>query len=167
MRTDIDKIKQDILNHFKERNVGAGHVLSPRWLPFFYLPQLTPTERKAVRPAIEELINEGLLQRVPRSLQLTAKGGDLLYPDEGMAPKDVVKQGILKQFKDMRAKENQVVPSLWLSTLYFSSLNPKQRAVYQEAIKEMIKDGIVALEWNTIKITGKGTEIIYQGNETC
>jgi len=120
-----------------------------------------------VRPAIEELINEGLLQRVHRSLKLTAKGGDLLYPDEEMSPKDVVKQGILKQFKDMRAKENQVVPSLWLSTLYFSSLNPKQRAVYQEAIKEMIKDGIVAMEWNTIKITGKGTKIIYQGNETC
>ncbi|GEM_PF-685461 len=167
MRTEIEKIKQDILNHFKERNMGANQVLSPYWLPSVYLPQLTPAERQAVRPAIEELVNDGLLQRVQRSLKLTVKGGDLLYPDMGMAPKDVVKQGILKQFQEMGAKENQVVPSLWLSTLYFSSLNPKQRAVYQEAIKEMIDDGIVALDWDTIKITGKGTEIIYQGGGIC
>jgi hypothetical protein len=30
MRTEIDKVKQDILNRFKELNEGANHVLSPR-----------------------------------------------------------------------------------------------------------------------------------------
>jgi predicted transcriptional regulator len=132
-----------------------------------YLPKLTPAERKAVRPAIEELINEGLLQRVHRSLKLTAKGGDLLYPDVGMAPKEKVKQGILKQFKELGAKENQIMSSWWLSFLYFPTLNPKQRAVFQEAIKEMSDDGIVALWRNTIKLTFKGEKIIYQGGETC
>ncbi len=161
MSKEIEKIKSDILNKFIELNAGVNHTIPPRWFNLHYYPLLNSTEKNVFEKAIEELIEEGIIASVQDSIMLTEKGVDKIYPDKKGTPKEKVKNDILKKFKDVKAKENHVIPGRWLSLLYFPSLNPKEKKVFDEAIDELIKEEIVMPAYDTIKLTKKGVNTIY------
>ncbi|MCP4347178.1 MAG: hypothetical protein GY795_16830 [Desulfobacterales bacterium] len=161
MNSELYKIKNDILNKFRELNAGENHVIPPRWLGLFYFPTLNPKEKEVFEKAIEELINEKLIVPVNDTIKLTKKGVDKIYPDYETSPKEKIKNDILDKFREIKAGENHVIPPRWLGLIYFPTLNPKEKMVFDETIEELITDGIVLSARDTIKLTPKGVKEIY------
>jgi len=147
------------LNKFKELNLGENHILHPKWLNLIYYPALNPKEQKVFKEAIESLINDGLAEPVQDSVKLTGKGADRIYPGEN--PKKKVKDDILKKFKELNAHENHAIPPRWLSLIYYPTLNPKEKKVFEEAIEDLINEEIVMPSRDTVKLTKKGVDMIY------
>lgn len=158
----IQQIKQDILNKFKQDKGGVGHVLPNVWLEHIYLPQLSNHKRQCFPQALAELQAEGLLWRNTLKLKLTKKGLDHLYPNTGVSPKRKVKEDILHRFQEMAAKANQELPFSWLAFTYYPNLNPKQRAVFKTAVRELVKEGVAEPYRDTIKLTTLGEHKIYR-----
>jgi len=154
-----NKIKKDILDKFKELNAGENHVIPSKWLKLIYYPSLNPKEKESFKEGIEGLINDGLIASVQDTIKLTKKGADKIYPGEN--PKEKVKDDILNKFREINAGENHVIPSRWLSLIYYPTLNPKEKKVFEEAIEELINEEIVLPSRDTIKLTKKGFDRIY------
>ncbi len=161
MSKETEKIKKDILNKFIQLNAGANHTIPPRWFNLHYYPLLNPKEKDVFDEAIKELISEGFVSSVQNTVMLTEKGADNIYPDIKGTPKEKVKNDILKKFKELNARENHVISGRWLSLIFFPSLKPKEKNVFDEAIDELIKEEIVMPARNTIKLTKKGVDTIY------
>ncbi len=161
MISEIDKMKDNILNKFKELNAGENHVIPPRWFSLVYIPALNPKEKEAVNKAIEELVNEELIALVNEAIKLTKKGADKIYPDGEESPNEKIKNDIMNKFKELDAGENHIIPARWLSLIYFPTLNPKEQMVFEESIEELITDEIVLPARDTIKLTKKGVKTIY------
>jgi hypothetical protein len=157
----IKQIKQDILNKFKKDSSGAGHALPKVWVEQIYLSQLAEPKRQAFPAAVAELQQEGLIWRNTDRLKLTKKGVDTLFPNNGVSPKRKVRNDILEKFKTMGAKANQPLPFKWAGFTYYPTLNPKQRAVFQQVIQELVNDGLAEFHWDTIKLTALGERQIY------
>jgi len=81
--------------------------------------------------------------------------------------KDNIKDGILNKFKEINAKENDVLPPRWVKLHFFPSLNPKEKDVFNDAVKELIKEGIIVVlknnngNFDNFKLTKKGLDKIY------
>jgi hypothetical protein len=157
----IKQIKQDILNKFKKDSSGVGDVLPKVWVEQIYLSQLAEPKRQAFPAAVAELQQEGLIWRNTDKLKLTKKGVDTLFPNNGVSPKKKVKDGILEQFKTRGLKANQQLPFGWLGFDYYPTLNPKQRAVFQQVIQELINDGWAEFNWDAFRLTALGERQIY------
>ncbi len=160
MTSEINKIKDNILSNFKELNAGENHIIPQRWLKLIYFPSLNPKEKKAFDEAIEELVNEELIALFNNTIKLTEKGADKIYPDCGKSPNEKIKNDILHKFKELNAGENHIIPPRWLSLIYFPTLNPKEKRVFEETIEELITDEIVLPARDTIKLTKKGVDAI-------
>jgi len=149
------------LNKFKKDGGGVGDVLPKVWVEQIYFSQLEEPKRQSFPAAVAELQQEGILWRNTDKLKITRKGIDKLYPNNGVSPKKKVKDDILEHFKAMGAKANQPLPFEWSGFTYYPTLNPKQRAVFQQVIQELVNEGLAEFHWDTIKLTTLGERHIY------
>lgn len=86
----------------------------------------------------------------------------------GGDPKERVKEGILNKFRETKVGENGILPPNWLCGPYYSSLDYEENRVFSDAIKELVKSGIVEIidhdsatgNFN-LRPTKKGVEVIY------
>jgi hypothetical protein len=77
------------------------------------------------------------------------------------SPKDKIKGDILSQFKAENADVGHTLPPNWL-VRYGMTLNPKEKAVFDEAVNELITEGIVEPTIrNNLAFTAKGVEYLY------
>ncbi|CAB1063444.1 hypothetical protein D1BOALGB6SA_8227 [Olavius sp. associated proteobacterium Delta 1] len=89
------------------------------------------------------------------------KIGDIVNKFAESDPKEKIKQDILGQFKSINADVGHVLPPNWLPAIYIPSLNPKEKAVLQEAIDELISEGLVVSKGDNLALTEKGVDAIY------
>ena len=81
MTRDKDAVKAELLSTFRQAQARPGTMLPPKWLQRHYLPSLAADEQGAFDTAVEELVAEGLVERVQRgsaNLRLTARGAERL-----------------------------------------------------------------------------------------
>lgn len=77
MARDKEAVKHELLGVFRHAGARAGALLPPKWLQRQYLPTFAPEEEAAFEQAVNELVAEGLVERVQRgsaNLRLTARG---------------------------------------------------------------------------------------------
>lgn len=72
------KIMNDIMGQFRAMEAKSGGSLPPHWLGLTYIPRLNAKERDYLGAAIEQLIQDGLVEDQQGDLALTAKGADTL-----------------------------------------------------------------------------------------
>ena len=84
----ISDIKQDIFQKFRSLEAKAGDTLSKNWLKGKYFPGLNQKERAQFNSALNELIEEGLVEKIHyifhmtqylHNLRLTARGEEIIY----------------------------------------------------------------------------------------
>jgi predicted transcriptional regulator len=73
------KVKEDILQRFRDMVAKTNQELPFEWLGFTYYPTLNPKQRAMYRTAIQELINEGVVERYRDTIKLTALGERKIY----------------------------------------------------------------------------------------
>lgn len=74
-------IKDDLLEQFRKNAPEAGSLLSSDWLYNTYMPTLDARETKLMEEAVNELIQEGLIEYVggrKPTYRLTEKGEQAL-----------------------------------------------------------------------------------------
>lgn len=80
----------------------------------------------------------------------------------GSSPKDEVKDLILNWFKKMNSKAGHVMDQRNLLQSVSMKLNPKQDKVADEAINELVQDGLIEVKDNKLLVlTEKGVDHIY------
>jgi RIO-like serine/threonine protein kinase len=77
--------------------------------------------------------------------------------------KQVIKNELLNQFRKMKAVEGDILSPVWLYEEFLPSLRKKGEAVLEEAIGEMLHDGIIANSNGrrpTYRLTAKGADLL-------
>lgn len=78
--------------------------------------------------------------------------------------KKEIKKDILDMFRSLESEDRDVLPPELLETDYFKRLNWDEKPLYEDAVKELISNGLVenvrgsALK---LKLTDKGADLIY------
>ena len=78
--------------------------------------------------------------------------------------KKSIKKDLLKKFRDQGEKYNYCLSGLWLEMGYKQSLNKSEVSVFQRAVGELIRNGIVEPhegEFDTICLTDKGAALLF------
>jgi hypothetical protein len=81
-----------------------------------------------------------------------------------MKDKKAIKKDILDKFRDIRDMPEPVLPKNWLEYQYVDSLNPMERKLFDRAVKELIRKGLVEATEGvrpSLKLTEKGASLIY------
>lgn len=82
--------------------------------------------------------------------------------DFASSPKDDVRNMILDWFKRNNSDVGHVMDERNLLHSILMKLNPKQNKVFDEAIDELVKDGLIEIKNNKLLIlTKKGVNHIY------
>ena len=82
MNEYLNRVKQLILERFRETKADVGHIIPPNWIITILGPELNPKEKAQLQPAIQELVDEGLVELKGKrkdTLALTQKGVDHIY----------------------------------------------------------------------------------------
>ncbi len=77
------------------------------------------------------------------------------------AEKDKIANDILAKFKSLNLDDKHALPARWLSLIYYPTLTPAEKAVFQDTVRDIIAEGLVRPVRNTIMLTKKGVEKIY------
>jgi hypothetical protein len=156
-----------LLDKFRQMNAREAFSLPLRWLHGELLAGLDEVGRAAYQAAAGQLVEEGLVRRLPgpkgETLSLTAAGVEAIYPEPDP---ERIRRGVLAKFAAMGAKEGYVLPEMWLQHEYEPSLNPKEQAIYQDTLRDMASEGLVeyvARPVPNLRITARGLEAIAQG----
>jgi hypothetical protein len=75
--------------------------------------------------------------------------------------KNKIMNDVLAEFKALNLDDSRALPARWLSLIYYPTLTPPEKAVFQDTIREMIAQGIVRPVRDTIMLTKKGVQTIY------
>ena len=78
-----------------------------------------------------------------------------------IAEKDKIANDLFEKFKSLNLDDKHALPARWLSLIYYPTLTPPEKAVFQDTVRELIDDEIVKSVRNTIMLTKKGVEKIY------
>jgi hypothetical protein len=79
------------------------------------------------------------------------------------AIKTAIKDEILGHFREMRAKPGDLLPVGWLYDDFMASLSAKELQALEEAISEMIREGLIEYVGGakpTYAVTDKGIDIL-------
>lgn len=82
-------------------------------------------------------------------------------PSDDTSSKEEIKNDILDKFRSINAKAGDILPPRWLNPVYFTSLNPKQKEVFEEAIQELIDENLIEKTNGNIALTREGVNRIY------
>jgi hypothetical protein len=80
--------------------------------------------------------------------------------------KKMIKRDILDKFRS-QGVENDTLPSRWLETDYFDSLDNQEKRIFKQAIKELVSSGLVEHVGRvkgsdvSLRLTQKGIDLIY------
>jgi hypothetical protein len=96
-------VKRGVLEFFREHRMKVGHVIPEKSFRFGFLQNLNPKEQEQVPAALQELMDEGVVEERPSArhgdipLFLTQLGFDLIYADnffpENSSPKETQMAG--------------------------------------------------------------------------
>ncbi len=78
--------------------------------------------------------------------------------------KKEIKKDILDMFRTLENEESDVLPPELLESDYFKRLNWGEKQLYQNAVKELISNGLVKNVKGSaisLKLTDKGADLIY------
>ena len=78
--------------------------------------------------------------------------------------KKEIKKEILDMFRSLENEDGDVLPPELLETDYFKRLNWDEKSIYQDAVKELISNGLVENVKGSVlnlKLTDKGADLIY------
>ena len=78
--------------------------------------------------------------------------------------KKEIKKDILDMFRSLENEDGDVLPPELLETDYFKRLNWGEKSIYQDAVKELISNGLVENVKGSVlnlKLTDKGADLIY------
>ena len=140
----INQFKQAIMNRFREVNADQGHVLPQAWLTQYLSQHLK--QPAFFETAMQQLQADNLIDYKKKAdgcyhIKLTTPGEDYLYPDFQLADaKQKIRRDIFAKFK---ANQDKTITDMWLSTLYFGRLNPKEQRIFPEVIESMINEKLV------------------------
>jgi hypothetical protein len=77
----VDKVKREIMGQYRTEKMKVGHIVTNRWVST-YMQGLNPEERKAVDPALEQLIQENKIEQKTDGIggfTLTQDGYNYIY----------------------------------------------------------------------------------------
>jgi len=75
-------------------------------------------------------------------------------------PKAHIKNDILLEFKRLKAQSGQTLPEKWLTSVYFPTLTTAEKNAFNDAVHELIADGLVEDLRGTLKLTKKGADLL-------
>jgi predicted transcriptional regulator len=78
--------------------------------------------------------------------------------------KKEIKKDILDMFRSLENEDEDILPPDLLETDYFKRLNWDEKSIYQDAVKELISNGLVENVKGSalnLKLTEKGADLIY------
>ena len=78
--------------------------------------------------------------------------------------KKEIKKDILDMFRSLENEDEDILPPDLLETDYFKRLNWDEKSIYQDAVKELISNGLVENVKGSalnLKLTDKGADLIY------
>jgi predicted transcriptional regulator len=78
--------------------------------------------------------------------------------------KKEIKKDILDMFRTLEDEQGDVLPSELLESDYFKRLNWGEKQLYQNAVKELISNGLVKNVKGSalsLKLTDKGADLIF------
>jgi predicted transcriptional regulator len=78
--------------------------------------------------------------------------------------KKEIKKDILDLFRSLENEDGDVLPPELLESDYFKHLNWDEKPLYQDAVKELISNGLVENVKGAVlnlKLTDKGADLIY------
>ena len=78
--------------------------------------------------------------------------------------KKEIKKDILDLFRTLENEEGDVLPPELLESDYFKRLNWEEKRLYQNAVKDLISNGLVENVKGSaisLKLTDKGADLIY------
>ena len=78
--------------------------------------------------------------------------------------KKEIKKDILDMFRSLENEDEDILPPDLLETDYFKRLNWDEKSIYQDAVKELISNGLVENVKGSVlklKLTDKGANLIY------
>jgi predicted transcriptional regulator len=78
--------------------------------------------------------------------------------------KKEIKKDILDMFRTLEDEQGDVLPSELLESDYFKRLNWEEKRLYQNAVKELISNGLVKNVKGSalsLKLTDKGADLIF------
>ncbi|MFH0873045.1 MAG: hypothetical protein V1878_11265 [bacterium] len=99
-------------------------------------------------------------QGVVEFIKLPKELIDLTMADVLGDPKAKIKNGILIKFKQMKAQAGQPLPDKWIVSTYFPHLTTTEKNLFNEAVHELIRDGLVEDIRGNLKLTTKGAELL-------
>lgn len=73
------KVREDILQRFREMGIKANQELPFRWLGFTYYPTLNPKQRTVFKMVVRELVKEGIVEPYRDTIKLTTLGEREIY----------------------------------------------------------------------------------------
>ncbi|WP_156901602.1 hypothetical protein [Azohydromonas australica] len=79
MSDEIEFVKSEILDYFRERNADVGHALHAPAFNFQRIMRWNPKQKAALDEAVAELIADGLVESDGSTVVLTKRGVDLIY----------------------------------------------------------------------------------------
>jgi len=159
----VKKFKQAIMKRFHEVNADKGHVLPQAWLTS-YLPESVKLST-FFEQAMQQLQEENLIEYQKKGenhhhIMLTQQGEDYLYPNFSQADtKQKIQNNILAKFK---ANQDKTITDLWLNTLYFGELNPKEQRIFNDVIDSMIAKQLMITSFTGAQfyVTEKGEQLM-------
>jgi predicted transcriptional regulator len=133
------------------------------------MEQLNPKEQILVNEAINELVQQGLVTTDNRNgtfcVVLTEKGFDHIYPIKENEVINKIGSAILFQFAKLNSKVNHIIDERWIHHNLMKTLNPKEQILVNEAINELVQQGLVTKDNRNgafcVVLTEKGFNEIY------
>jgi len=158
-----------IMGQFAKTNSKPEHILDQRLLNFNLFNKLNPKEQNLIEPAIQELVNNGLIYINNRAggqcLVLTQKGFDEIYQINEEETISKIKSRIMRRFEEQNSRPSHVIQTKWISLYLLKDLNPKEQDFVNLAINELIENELVLFEnrsgMDCLVLTEKGFETLY------
>jgi predicted transcriptional regulator len=82
--------------------------------------------------------------------------------------KSDIKRDILSKFREVNAGPGRALPPSWLEIFYISGLNPKEKRLCEQAVNELVDDGLVLFKDDSRRvmiITERGVEKIFSNGD--
>lgn len=157
MSSHIEFAKKEIMEYFAEIRADVGYALNDRSFFHSRMKNWNPMQKNAFGPAIESLLDDGLIEDKGNTIVLTEKGVEAIYPDPGCSIRDA----ILDFFAKNNAQAGHVFNDKAFFYQYMINWNPKEKRAFELAVHDLIEDGIIEERNGSLFLTEKRFEKIY------
>lgn len=155
--SEIEKVKQDILDYFSKNHAGVGHSFNARGFGLTVMLDYTPREHDVLMLAMEALVSEKLVDEVNGSHFLTQAGYDRIY-GTGF---EHVKHDILSFFSRNKARAGDCFNAQAFMHTTMAQYTPEERRAVIPAMQELVGAGLVEERGKLHFLTQAGHDYIY------